>query len=159
MSQANRTGMFWDGIEGRTPVPPAARTLGFELISADLDARTIEVEFRATHEFTTPFGDVLGGFLAAMLYDTVGPAVLATLGPREFISTLQMSTHFLQPARPGRLIGRGRVIQRSEDICIVEATLNDGTVDVAGTMATIRVVPGLDADSVPSLARQGGSNE
>lgn len=140
MNNERRTGAFWDGVEGRAPVPPAARTVGFEFISADVEAGTIEVGFHAPHEWITPFGDVLGGFLAAMLYDTVGPAVLATLQPGQFISTSDLATRFLQPARPGRFIGRGRILQRSEDLVSVEATLSDETDLVATATATIRIV-------------------
>jgi acyl-coenzyme A thioesterase PaaI-like protein len=74
----NRSGLFWDGIEGRAPVPRAAATLGFQFIKADVENGTIEVAFEATEDFTNPMGNVLGAFLAAMLYDTVGPALLAT---------------------------------------------------------------------------------
>ena len=77
-----RSGPFWDAVEGRAPKPRAAATLGWELIAADVDKGTIDVAFAATEAFTTPLGHVLGGFLAAMLYDTVGPVLLATLpGP------------------------------------------------------------------------------
>jgi hypothetical protein len=37
-------------------------------------------------------GNVLGAYLAAMLYDTVGPALLATLGADQFQSTLDINT-------------------------------------------------------------------
>jgi hypothetical protein len=47
-------GPFWDGIEGRAPVPRAAATLGFQFISADVDNGTIEVAFEATEDFTNP---------------------------------------------------------------------------------------------------------
>jgi uncharacterized protein (TIGR00369 family) len=120
----SRRGLFWDGVEGRAPVPPAARTLGFEFLSADPDAGTIEVAFTAGEEFTNPAGNVLGAFLAAMLYDVLGPALLATLGPGEFQSTLQMSVTFLRPARPGRLLGSGRVAHRDGDHAVLEATLS-----------------------------------
>jgi len=74
----NQSGPFWDAIEGRAPVPRAAATLGFQFINADVENGTIEVAFEATEDFTNPMGNVLGAFLAAMLYDTVGPALLAT---------------------------------------------------------------------------------
>lgn len=67
-----RSGPFWDGIKGRAPVPPAAATLGIELVDADVEAGTIELAFKATEAFTNPFGNVLGGFVAAMLYDRSG---------------------------------------------------------------------------------------
>ncbi len=133
-------------MEGRSPVPPAARTLGFEFISSSEES--IEVAFHASQDFTTPFGDVLGGFLAAMLYDTVGPAVLSTLGDGEFIKTLDLSTHFLRPARPGRLIGRARILERTNDIVVVEASLADEDVTVATATATILIVSIETPDAV-----------
>jgi acyl-coenzyme A thioesterase PaaI-like protein len=91
-----RSGPFWDGIQGRAPMPPAAATLGFEFVDADVEAGTIELAFAATKAFTNPAGNVLGGFVAAMLFDTVGPALLATLEPDQFQSTLQLNVSFLR---------------------------------------------------------------
>lgn len=119
-------------------MPPAAQTLGFEFIAASEDS--IEVAFHAGHEFTTPLGDVLGGFLAAMLYDTVGPAVLATLGVGEFIRTLDLSTYFLRPASPGRFVGRGRILERTDPVVVVDAELTDENATVATATATILIV-------------------
>ena len=137
-----RSGPFWDGVEGRAPIPPAAATLGFEFIDADVEAGTIEVAFAATEAFTNPAGDVLGAFLAAMLFDTVGPALLATLEPDQFQSTLQLNVSFLRPVRPGRLIGKGRVVHRDGDLVFLEASLLDGDAEVVATAtATARVIP------------------
>jgi len=137
-----RTGPFWDGVQGRAPIPPAAATLGFELVDADVEAGTIEVAFAATEAFTNPAGNVLGAFLAAMLYDTVGPALLATLGPDQFQSTLQLNVGFLRPVRPGRIVGRGRVVHRDGDLAFLEATLHDPARAVVTTAtATARVIP------------------
>jgi uncharacterized protein (TIGR00369 family) len=137
-----RSGPFWDGVEGRAPIPPAAATLGFQFIDADVEAGTIEVAFSATQAFTNPAGNVLGAFLAAMLFDTVGPALLATLEPDQFQSTQQMSVSFLRPVRPGRLVGRGRVVHRDGDLVFLEASLLDGdTTVIATATATARVIP------------------
>jgi uncharacterized protein (TIGR00369 family) len=120
-----RSGPFWDGVQGRAPVPPAAATLGFEFLAADVEDGTIEVAFTATEAFTNPAGNVLGAFVAAMLYDTVGPALLATLEPDQFQSTLHLSVQFLHPVRPGRLLGHGRVAHRDGDTAHLEARLVD----------------------------------
>jgi uncharacterized protein (TIGR00369 family) len=137
-----RSGPFWDGVAGRAPIPPAAATLGFEFIDADVEAGTVEVAFAATEAFTNPAGNVLGAFLAAMLFDTVGPALLATLEPDQFQSTLQLNVSFLRPVRPGRLIGKGRVVHRDGDLVFLEASLLDGDAAVAATAtATARVIP------------------
>jgi uncharacterized protein (TIGR00369 family) len=138
---SGRSGPFWDAVEGRAPVPQAAATLGLEFIDADVEGGTIELAFTATEAFTNPSGNVLGAFSAAMLYDTVGPALLATLAPDQFQSTLQLNVSFLRPVRPGRLIGRGRVVHRDGDLVFLEASLADtqGTV-VATASATARVI-------------------
>jgi uncharacterized protein (TIGR00369 family) len=141
-----RSGPFWDGVEGRAPMPRAAATLGLEFIDVDADAGTIELAFTATEAFTNPSGNVLGAFQAAMLYDTVGPALLATLEPDQFQSTTQLNVSFLRPVRPGRLVGRGRVVHRDGDLAFLEATLLDGDGAVIATAtATARVIALRDA--------------
>jgi uncharacterized protein (TIGR00369 family) len=136
-----RTGPFWDAVAGRIPVPPAAASLGLEVIEADPEPGTIELAFEATHGFTTPRGDVLEGFLAAMLHETVGPAVLATLEPDQFIVTLDLKSTFLQPVYPGRVIGMGRVVHRDADIAFAEGELFDSEGRLVATGAsTIRIV-------------------
>jgi uncharacterized protein (TIGR00369 family) len=141
MSDVDRPGMFMDAIRRRLPPPPAARTLGFELVEVEPDAGTIVAAFDAGQAFTNPFGEVLGGFIAAMLYDTVGPAVLATLAPGEFIETHELRTTFIRPASVGRLIGHGRIVRRDGDRAIVQASLADVTGNVVATAeATIEVV-------------------
>ena len=148
------SGMLWEAVAGRRPMPPAARTLGFELVEADPEQGTITVGFTGVQAFTNPFGEVLGGFVAAMLYDTVGPALLATLGSGEFIETLDQHTVFLRPAPMGRLLGRGRVVGRRDDIAQLQASLSDSAGHVVATAtATARIV---SADPGPS-ARESGA--
>ena len=142
-----RSGPFWDAAQGRAPLPPAAATLGFELLDADVEQGTIDVAFVATDAFTNPMGNVLGAFQAAMLYDTVGPALIATLAADEFQSTIEIKVSFHRSVRPGRLVGHGRIVHRDGDLAFLEATLTDdaGRITAAAT-ATARVIPlGTDA--------------
>jgi len=138
---SKRSGPFWDAIEGRAPVPRAAATLGFEFISADVENGTIELAFAATEDFTNPAGNVLGAFQAAMLFDTVGPALLATLAPGEFQSTMGLSVSFLRPVRPGRITATGHIVHRDGDLAFLEATLADSAgAMIATATATARVI-------------------
>jgi acyl-coenzyme A thioesterase PaaI-like protein len=140
-------GPFWDGVSGRAPIPPAAATLGFEFIAADPERGTIELAFQATAAFTNPFGNVLGAFLAAMLYDTVGPALLATLRPDQFQSTVEFSCHFLRPVRPGWILARGRIVYRDGAVVHLSAELTGTDARrLATATAVARVIPaGQDA--------------
>lgn len=136
-----RDGIFWRAVTGEVPLPRAAQTLGFHLIRADVEAGTIEVGFTATDDFTNPFGEVLGGFLGAMLYDTVGPAVLATLGAGRFIVIDELTTSFHHPTRARAFVGHGRLGERRGDEIVVDAELvDDAGVTVATARARVRVV-------------------
>ena len=146
MVTTDRTGPFWDGVAGRAPMPRAAATLGLEFVDADVDRGTIELAFNATEAFTNPTGNVLGAFIAAMLYDTVGPALIATLAPDQFQSTLDLNVRFLRPVRPGRLTGKGRIVHRDGDRVALEASLFDpqGAL-IATATATALVIPMSEA--------------
>jgi uncharacterized protein (TIGR00369 family) len=137
----DREGPFWDVMEGRAEPPPAAVLLGWELVAVDPEAGTIEMSFTATEQFLNPFGAVQGGLLAAMLDDTLGPALVATLGPGESAPTTDLHVQFMRPARPGRLVGRGRIVRKGRDVGFLAGELVDESgevVAVATATAQIR---------------------
>ncbi|TKJ20311.1 PaaI family thioesterase [Blastococcus sp. CCUG 61487] len=137
------TGPFWDVVEGRAEPPPIARLLGFRLRHVDLEAMTIDVEFTATPEFLNPAGNVQGGMLAAMLDDTMGPALVATLGPDEWAPTTNLQVQFLRPAGPGTLIGRGRVVRRGGTVAFLAGELEDADGHVVASAVATATVRGV----------------
>ena len=138
---AGRTGPFWDAMAGRVPAPPAAETLGWAVEEIDPAAGTIRVSFDARPAFRNPIGNIQGGFLAAMLDDTMGPALVATLEPGEFAPTLELKINFLRPARPGRLIGTGRIVHRGGTVAFLAGDLSDAGGNLLATAtATARIV-------------------
>jgi uncharacterized protein (TIGR00369 family) len=136
----HRSGPFWDVLEGRAEPPAAAVLLGWELLQVDPEAGTIEIAFRADERFLNPAGVVQGGFLAAMLDDTLGPALVATLGPGEWAPTTDLHVQFLAPARPGRLVGRGRIVRRGAGIAFLAGELlREDAVVAATAVATASI--------------------
>jgi uncharacterized protein (TIGR00369 family) len=141
-SGTHRRGLFWDVQAGRVPPPPAAVLLGSELVEVDPERGTIEVAFQAGNQFTNPAGVIQGGFLAAMLDDTLGPALVATLPENQFAPTVDLHVQFLRPARPGRLLGRGRIVQRGKEVCFLAGELlAPSGKPVAVATATARIQP------------------
>jgi uncharacterized protein (TIGR00369 family) len=135
-----REGPFWDVMEGRAAAPPAAVLLGWELMAIDPEAGTIEVAFTAGEQFLNPAGAIQGGFLAAMLDDTLGPALVATLGPGLFAPTTDLHVQFLRPARPGRLTGHGRIVRRGREVAFLAGELLDDSGQVvAAAVATAQI--------------------
>jgi uncharacterized protein (TIGR00369 family) len=140
-SPVRRSGPFWEVLEGRRPAPRAAATLGWELSWVAPERGEIEVFFDARDSFTNPMGNVQGGFLAAMLDDTLGPALVATLPDGQFAPTLELKVSFLRPAAPGRITGTGRVVHRGGSIAFLAGELRDEAGELLATAtATARIV-------------------
>lgn len=137
-----RDGIFWKIRSGEIPPPAAGVTLGMDIVDVDPEAGTIEVAFEATDAFLNPAGTVQGGFLSAMLDDTMGPCMLATLGGGEIAPTVNLNVSFVSPARPGRLVGTARITGRSGGVISAVGTLtqNDKVVATGAATALIRAV-------------------
>ena len=139
-----REGLFWDFLRGSSPQPPAATTLGWRLVDVDPDHGTIEVELTAREDFLNPVGVVQGGFLAAMLDDTLGPALVATLGPGQFAPTLDLQVQFHRPAHPGVVLGRGRVVRRTRDIAFLGGELCDAAGAIVATATATAMIRNVE---------------
>ena len=114
----------------RFPIPPASALLGWTLRAVDPAVGTIEIGFTADERFTNPGGTVQGGFLAAMLDDTQGPALFAMTNGAIYAPTIDFSISFIKAARPGTFVGKGRVINRGKTIVFTEAELFDDSGDL-----------------------------
>jgi uncharacterized protein (TIGR00369 family) len=132
----DKEAFFWRIMNGELPPPDVAKTLGIAFKAVDAEAGTIEVEFQAKPEFTNPAGNIQGGFLAAMLDDTMGPALAATLARGEFAPTLNLNVSFEQPAKVGAILGKGRVVKRGREVCFLAGELYQGGERIASATAT-----------------------
>jgi uncharacterized protein (TIGR00369 family) len=120
--------------------PSLMDRLGMSIVSVDPEAGTIDVRFEVGEEFTNPAGNVQGEFLAAMLDETLGPALTATLAAGEFASTINFKVQFLSVAVPGRIQGTGRIVKRGQEIYYLSGELlqRDKLVATATAAAVIR---------------------
>ena len=112
-------------IFDRLPMPPSAALLGWTLRAIDYDAQSIEIGFELDDRFINPGGSIQGGFVAAMLDDTQGPALFGTSEGKIYAPTIDFHITFIRPARPGKFIGKGRVVNIGKTIVITEADLCD----------------------------------
>ena len=114
-----------ESIFSRFPTPPAAITLGWELIAEYPDEGRIEIAFHANETMLNPRGTVQGGFIAAMLDDTMGPALVSMSQGVQIPATIDMHVSIIAPVYPGRVIGKGRVVSAGKSIAHLEAELFD----------------------------------
>ena len=127
-------------------LPPAAKLLGWHLLDARPAEGWIRIGFDGKPEFCNPAGFVQGGMLAAMLDDTMGPAVFVMTEGRLYTTTISMTVNFLSPAVPGPIIGEATVTQLGKTIAFVEGKLtsNGGTV-LATASTSVRLVEAAKA--------------
>lgn len=123
------------------PAPPCARLLGWRVLDARPEDGWIRIGFDGRPEFCNPAGSIQGGFLAAMLDDTMGPAVFAHTDGALYTATIEMSVHYLAPAKVGPIFGEGQVVQLGKSVGFVEARLmdKDGTW-LAKATASVRLI-------------------
>lgn len=133
--------LFWQMASGELPPPRCSQLLGAKFLRIDAEAGEVEVQFEGKPEFTNPIGHIQGGILAAMLDDTMGPAVVCMLPPGEFAPTLNLTISFERPAKLGTLIGKARVSKRGRQACFVSGALFQDGVQVATATATALVQP------------------
>lgn len=130
-------------MAGELPPPKVATLLGMVFKKIDAEQGTVEVEFQGKPEFTNPVGNIQGGILAAMLDDTMGPALAAMLGKGEFAPTLNLNVLFEKTAKVGVIQGKGRVLKRGKEVCFLAGELFQDGERVASATATalIRRLP------------------
>jgi uncharacterized protein (TIGR00369 family) len=135
----DKNAYFWQVLDGRLPPPGAAKTLSIRFTQIDAEVGTIETAFEAGPEFGNPAGHVQGGILAAMLDDTMGPALAAMLAEGEIAPTLNLNVSFERPARFGTIVGKGRVLKRGRDVCFLAGELYQDDQRLASGTATAMI--------------------
>ena len=124
------------------PRPPCAELLGWHILDASPKDGWIRVGFEGRREFLNPAGFIQGGFLAAMLDDTMGPAMFLLGEGKLFTPTIDMHVSFIAPARPGPIIGEGQVVQAGTSVAFLEGRLTDASGNLlARATASARLVP------------------
>jgi uncharacterized protein (TIGR00369 family) len=109
----------------RLPAPPCAQLLGWKVLDARPADGWIRIGFEGRPEFRNPAGFIQGGFLTAMLDDTMGPAVFAATDGALYTASIDINVSFLKPARVGPLFGEGQVVQLGKTVAFIEARLMD----------------------------------
>ena len=124
MTVAEAAALDW--IRRTYETNPIALLLGADPLACDPVAGRITIAFEAKPEFCNLLGTVQGGMLAAMLDMVMSFAVLCTMGgPGHVVPTVNMTTQFLSPAKPGRIVGEGAVVKKGRTIAFMEGRLRD----------------------------------
>ncbi len=103
--------------------PPVAELIGLQAgkIEGGESLMWLDVEERHSN----PMGTVHGGIVCDLADAAMGTAFASTLDAGESFTTLELKINFLRPFWTGRLVGRGRVVQRGRTVGMSECDVED----------------------------------
>jgi uncharacterized protein (TIGR00369 family) len=97
---------------------------GMEVVEASAGEVTVAMDVRDRH--VNLQGLVHGGMLAILADTACGLSIRSSMEPGRLHVTTDLDIHFLAPARPGRLFGRGKAIRIGRSLAFAEASIEDG---------------------------------
>ncbi|MEM9740416.1 MAG: PaaI family thioesterase [Pseudomonadota bacterium] len=125
------------------PTPAnSSLSLGFKLLALDMSALTTRVQFDGKANFANPAGYIQGGFLSAMLDDTIGMLATMKTGTEKFPSTIDLHTTFLRPVKVGAIEVAARLRNIGRAVIFADAELyNTRGKEAARAVATLAINP------------------
>ena len=99
---------IWAGVD------VVAATPGSVTVAMDVDEHHVNLQ-----------GLVHGGMLAILADTACGLAIRSAIEPGRLHVTTDLDVHFLSPAGPGRLLGRGTAVKVGRSLAFAEASIED----------------------------------
>ena len=131
-------------VEGRTPHPPMAATMGFALTAAEAGSATFECE--TGQHLLNPFGTVHGGVALCLIDSAAGCAVHSLLPAGVGYASIETKVNYVRPLTAGSGVVRavGFVLSKGKKIATAEAKLYtaDGELAAHGS-STLLIMPNV----------------
>ena len=128
--------------------PPTALLFGTEVLSVDVETKTVRMSFQPDDRVINPRGTIQGGIVTAMLDDCAAYAGIVAMGEPGFIASLELKTSFFAPAKAGvPLYAEGRCLKLGKRIAFMEADLFDEEGTLLARLTTSAIPIELDGPS------------
>ena len=112
-----------DELRARVARSPFHTWAGMEVVDASPGDVTVAMRVEERHENLQ--GAVHGGLLAILADTACGLAIRSAMEPGRLHVTADLDIHFLAPAKPGRLLGRGKAVKVGRSLAFAEASIED----------------------------------
>lgn len=111
---------------------PIWKFLDSSIIEAE-DGKSV-VEMPINDDIKQMYGTVHGGIIGTLIDMAMASAVTSLMSNEENAVTVDLSVHYLNGAKKGTLIGKGRVIKKGRRMAFLEADVwNDNQLVAKGT--------------------------
>ena len=122
--------------------PPSAKFLGMGLVEIDVEKGYVKTSFEPKPELLNFNGVIQGGFLSAMMDDTMGFNAFMHLGMKTGMASIDLHTHFMRPVPMGKIIVEAQVTRAGKSVIFMESKLFDHEGRLAARSTTsARIMP------------------
>ncbi|MBA3738305.1 MAG: PaaI family thioesterase [Actinobacteria bacterium] len=111
-------------LRERLVASPFHTWAGMDVVEASVGEVTVAMDVLEGH--VNLQGLVHGGMLAILADTACGLSIRAAMEPGRLHVTTDLDIHYLAPAKPGRLLGRGKAIKVGRTLAFAEASIEDG---------------------------------
>lgn len=111
-------------LHARLAASPFHTWAGMEVVSAARGAVTVAMELQERHANLQGF--IHGGMLSILADTACGLSIRSAMEPGRLHVTADLDIHFLAPAKPGRVLGRGIAVKVGRSLAFAEASIEDG---------------------------------
>ena len=115
-------------LRDRLAASPFHTWAGMEVVEASPGEVTVAMVVGDPH--VNLQGSVHGGMLAILADTACGLSIRSAMEPGRLHVTVDLDIHFLAPAKPGTLYGRGTAVKIGRSLAFAEASIEDA----AGTL-------------------------
>ncbi|MCA9540744.1 MAG: PaaI family thioesterase [Myxococcales bacterium] len=131
-------------LEGRLPIPPIARLIGFEMVEVAAGHAVFALDTDTKHQ--NPMGTLHGGVLCDLGDAAMGCVFVTDTAAAEIYTTLELKINFFKPVWKTRLTATADVVRRTRKLAYVEASIVDAQGSlVARINSSCLVLTGADA--------------
>ena len=97
---------------------------GMDVVEASAGEVTVAMDVLEGH--VNLQGLVHGGMLAILADTACGLSIRTAMEPGRLHVTTDLDIHYLAPAKPGRLLGRGKAVKVGRTLAFAEASIENG---------------------------------
>ena len=112
-----------ESLRARIAASPFHTWAGVEVVAAEPGSVTVAMDVDQHH--VNLQGLVHGGMLAILADTACGLAIRSAIEPGRLHVTTDLDVHFLSPAGPGRLLGRGTAVKIGRSLAFAEASIEN----------------------------------
>jgi uncharacterized protein (TIGR00369 family) len=122
--------------------PPSLDSMNFRSVDFDSSREIAVLEFEAIPEFCHSESQIVqGGFVTGMMDASMALLLIGVLDFKFNPVSLDINVSFLEPAHPGLLFAKAKILRLGKSIAYMSSTLTqDGTL-VATSTSTVKLIP------------------